>query len=74
MIGRVTFLARHEGFGYLRGEDGKKYWFSHRSLFPGTYFSSLSIGHRVAFSTPRRYNGPTPVAVDVELKREAAVA
>jgi cold shock protein len=54
-----------KGFGFIKAEDGKEYFF-HRSELQGVEFSSLRAGREVEFETNLDSKG-RPQAVKVRL-------
>ena len=63
--GAIRQLARDCGFGFIKTEHGKSFFF-HRSQLQGVEFNSLREGQGVEFEVGQRCNG-RPQAVRVRL-------
>lgn len=66
--GFIKRLAKDKGFGFIRDEAGKEFFFHRSSLTPGTDFDSLAEGNRVTYVPGRSEKGPR--AQDVSLAGE----
>ena len=49
MFGRIEGLKPERGFGFIDGEDGKKYFLHAYNLVGRMPFSSLVVGQQVEF-------------------------
>lgn len=63
MLGKIRRIM-DRGYGFIRGDDGKDYFF-HRSSVEGTTFEALSEGQSVEFDVEpdRRGRGPRATRV-----------
>lgn len=57
MTGIVSRLHEDKGFGFVKDETGKDYFF-HRSAVSGDEFEDLREGDRVEFDTGQGPKGP----------------
>jgi CspA family cold shock protein len=56
MTGTITRIVRDRGFGFIRGEDAKE-WFFHRSGVLD-HFETLTEGQKVEFDEEPSTKGP----------------
>jgi len=56
MVGTVKKVVADKGFGFIKADDGKEYFF-HRSAVQGN-FDSLKGGEKVEFDTGTGPKGP----------------
>jgi CspA family cold shock protein len=77
MNGKIATLVPHRGFGFIRGEDGKEYFF-HLSALQGVRFEELTEGQDVEFGPQEQSTGDRagerPRAVSVRLAESAVPA
>jgi cold shock protein len=69
MNGTVARMVVDRGFGFIRGDDGREYFF-HRSALHGVQFEELAPGSLVVFQRggdPGDEPGEGPRAVSVAL-------
>jgi cold shock protein len=57
MTGTVKNINEDKGFGFIRDETGKEYFF-HRSAVSGDEFEDLRQGDRVEFDVGQGPKGP----------------
>lgn len=57
MRGVVKTLALGKGFGFIKGDDKKEYFF-HRSALKNCKFEELSVGIEVEFEDAEGDKGP----------------
>ena len=57
MKGIVKTLNSEKGFGFIKGEDGKEYFF-HRSSLKNAPFDVLKKGQSVEFEDTENTKGP----------------
>ena len=73
MRGVVERLVADGGFGFIRGEDGREFFF-HQSALVGTEFGELGEASKVDFSVTEHEAGDEPSekprAVHVRLSQE----
>lgn len=62
--GTVIKLAADKGFGFIRGEDGREYFF-HRSGLRGYNWEDLQIRSTVSFIVRENPKGPRAEEVEV---------
>jgi CspA family cold shock protein len=62
--GTIKRLVRDRGFGFIRDESGKE-WFFHRSSVQGN-FDQLTEGQRVSFEEEASTKGPRAGSVRSE--------
>ena len=55
--GTIKRLVRDRGFGFVRDETGRE-WFFHRSAVAGGAFDQLNEGQRVSFEEEPSNKGP----------------
>jgi CspA family cold shock protein len=57
MTGSVKKIVSDKGFGFIKADDGKEYFF-HRSAVQGDLFETLKGGEKVEFDTTTGPKGP----------------
>jgi CspA family cold shock protein len=57
MTGEIKNINREKGFGFIRGTDGREYFF-HRSACIGIEFEDLNRGREVTFDAEEGTKGP----------------
>lgn len=57
MFGRIKTINRDKGFGFIRDEDGKDFFF-HRSALDQVRFDELFEGQSVTFDLADSTKGP----------------
>ena len=62
MTGTITTLVVAKGFGFIRGEDAREYFF-HRSGLTGVSFDELTVGQAVEFEGEDAAKGPRAMTV-----------
>ena len=62
--GTVEWFNNHQGFGYIKQENGP-FIFVHHSAINATGFKSLSEGARVTFDIEQGPKGPSAANVTV---------
>jgi cold shock protein len=60
--GTINRIVSDRGFGFIRGEDEKEYFF-HRSSVEGLDFDRLAPGEQVTFDVQASDRGPRAVRV-----------
>lgn len=56
MQGQIKLLTVDKGFGFIKGEDGKEYFF-HKSALKNVKFEALSKGQIVEFEDSESEKG-----------------
>lgn len=56
MQGRVVKKMDDKGFGFIKGEDGKEYFF-HMSCLKNVRFDALVVGQEVSFEDAENQKG-----------------
>lgn len=64
MNGKVARILGEKGFGFVRSDDGKEYFF-HRSALSNGYFDDLKEGQKVTFETEESSKGPRAGLVSI---------
>jgi CspA family cold shock protein len=54
--GQIAKIVRDKGFGFIKGEDGKEYFF-HRSSLDDGVFDALQPGDAVQFIAMQTHKG-----------------
>lgn len=60
--GKVARLFRYEGYGFIKGDEGREVYFDRRSVLKGG-FEGLEVGSRVRFAPERGREGPQASSV-----------
>ncbi len=63
MKGTIKTLVPDKGFGFIKGEDGKEYFFHRTALGRGVEFDSLVESEWVSFDVAQGDKGPRADAV-----------
>ncbi len=58
MTGTIKSLQRERGFGFLRGENGKEYFFHQSGMDSSLNFDNLRGGEAVSFEIEQSQKGP----------------
>jgi CspA family cold shock protein len=64
MNGTINRLTPERGFGFIRGEDGKHYFFHRNELLSGLRFDELREGQRVVFEPRQAERGPRAAEIN----------
>ena len=64
MNGTVKKIVSDKGFGFIKGEDGKEYFF-HRSSLKNADFESLEQGTSVTFEDAEGTKGPRAEDINI---------
>lgn len=74
MLGSVDRLVPEQGFGFIRGDEGREYFF-HRSALLGVEFEQLAPNVPVIFDVKEHAQGDAPEehprAVSIRLAEDA---
>jgi CspA family cold shock protein len=58
MDGAIKKLVSEKGFGFIKGDDGKEFFFHKSGLAAGVEYDDLKEGDRVTFETTTSPKGP----------------
>lgn len=64
MTGTIKTLLKDKGCGFIRGEDGKEYFF-HYTALQGVKFDELTVQRQVTFEPGEGAKGPRAEDVSV---------